>query len=102
MGGSMRRYRPQRDFLSLLNLGDGRALASKWGIALEGNWAFTLKDRIDRRFVRRFQGLGPAGAPPPPVSRGAPRGRGTNCRGGGGAGGGGGGAPRRRPPGRGG
>ncbi|HWN15831.1 MAG TPA: FAD-dependent oxidoreductase, partial [Candidatus Dormibacteraeota bacterium] len=49
MGGSMRRYRPQRDFLSLLNLGDGRALASKWGTALEGQWAFTLKDWIDRR-----------------------------------------------------
>ncbi len=69
MGGSMRRYRPQRDFLSLLNLGDGRALASKWGIALEGNWAFTLKDRIDRRFVRRFQVLGPAGDLQPEFAR---------------------------------
>src|SRR5437867_4417722 len=69
MGGSMRRYRAQRDFLSLLNLGDGRALASKWGIALEGNWAFTLKDRIDRRFVRRFQVLGPAGDLQPEFAR---------------------------------
>src|SRR5205809_896465 len=69
MGGSMRRYRPQRDFLSLLNLGDGRALASKWGIALEGNWAFTLKDWIDRRFVRRFQVLGPAGDLQPEFAR---------------------------------
>ena len=69
MGGSMRRYRPQRDFLSLLNLGDGRALASKWGIALEGQWAFTLKDWIDRRFVRRFQVLGPAGDLQPEFAR---------------------------------
>ncbi len=61
MGGSMRRYRPQRDLLSLLNLGDGRALASKWGVAVEGAWAFTVSDCIDRRFVRRFQVLGPAG-----------------------------------------
>ena len=48
-------YRPQRDFLSLLNLGDGRAVASKWGISAEGAWAWRLKDRIDRRFVLRYR-----------------------------------------------
>jgi selenide,water dikinase len=48
-------YRPQRDFLSLLNLGDGRAVASKWGISAEGAWAWRLKDRIDRRFVERYR-----------------------------------------------
>jgi NADH dehydrogenase FAD-containing subunit len=54
-GGPLRRYRPQRDFLSLLNLGDGTAVASKWGAAARGRWAFRLKDWIDRRFVRRLQ-----------------------------------------------
>lgn len=54
-GGPLRRYRPQHDFLSLLNLGDGTAVASKWGTAACGRWAFRLKDWIDRRFVRRFQ-----------------------------------------------
>ena len=48
-------YRPQRDFLSLLNLGDGRAVASKWGLSAEGAWAWRLKDRIDRRFVERYR-----------------------------------------------
>jgi selenide,water dikinase len=48
-------YRPQRDFLSLLNLGDGRAVASKWGLSAEGAWAWRLKDRIDRRFVQRYR-----------------------------------------------
>ena len=48
-------YRPQRDFLSLLNLGGGRAVASKWGISAEGAWAWRLKDRIDRRFVQRYR-----------------------------------------------
>lgn len=54
-GRPLRPYRPQRDFLSLLNLGDGRAVASKWGLSAEGAWAWRLKDAIDRRFVRRYQ-----------------------------------------------
>jgi selenide,water dikinase len=48
-------YRPQRDFLSLLNLADGRAVASKWGRSAEGAWAWRLKDWIDRRFVERYR-----------------------------------------------
>jgi selenide,water dikinase len=52
---TLRAYRPQRDFLSLLNLGDGRALAVKWGLSAEGVWAWRLKDAIDRRFVRRYR-----------------------------------------------
>jgi len=57
-GDALRAYRPQRDFLSLLNLGDGRAIGTKWGLAAEGRLLFSLKDWIDRRFVRRFQVLG--------------------------------------------
>jgi selenide,water dikinase len=59
IGRRLRRYRPQRDFLSLLNLGDGTAIGAKWGVAAQGRALFALKDRIDRRFVRRFQVLGP-------------------------------------------
>jgi selenide, water dikinase len=54
-GRPLRAYRPQRDFLSLLNLGDGRAIAVKWGLSAEGRWAWRLKDVIDRRFVRRYR-----------------------------------------------
>jgi selenide,water dikinase len=59
------RYRPQRDFLSLLYLGQGRALASKWGVALAGPSLFRLKDWIDRRFMVLFQVLDASGAPRP-------------------------------------
>ncbi|MCO4770611.1 MAG: selenide, water dikinase SelD [Deltaproteobacteria bacterium] len=58
-------YTPQRDFLSLLYLGGGEAVASKWGQARAGSWVWRLKDRIDRAFVQRFQVLGPDGAPAP-------------------------------------
>jgi selenide,water dikinase len=62
-------YRPQRDFLSLLNLGDGRALGAKWGAVAEGVWVFRLKDGIDRRFVRRFQVLERSGRMTPEFAR---------------------------------
>ncbi|MEL7061364.1 MAG: FAD-dependent oxidoreductase [Acidobacteriota bacterium] len=50
-----RRFRPQRAMLRLLNLGDGTAIAEKWGLAARGRWAQRLKDRIDRRFVATFR-----------------------------------------------
>jgi selenide,water dikinase len=54
-GGRLRRYRPQRDFLALLNLGERRALGGKWGLALSGRAVWRAKDAIDRRFVERFR-----------------------------------------------
>jgi selenide,water dikinase len=62
-GKHLRSYRPQRDFLSLINLGNRRALAAKWGRVSVGRSAWFLKDRIDRRFVRRFSLLDGLGAP---------------------------------------
>jgi selenide, water dikinase len=54
-GRRVRRYRPQRDVLVLLNLGDGRALGTKWGLAVTGRAVFRLKEWIDRRFVARYR-----------------------------------------------
>ncbi len=54
-GGSLREYLPQRDFLSLVNFGDRRALATKWGWVARGRLAWMLKDRIDRGFVARYR-----------------------------------------------
>jgi selenide,water dikinase len=54
-GDPLQTYRPQRDFLALLNLGDGTALGTKWGVAFEGRWVLAWKHRIDRAFVRQFQ-----------------------------------------------
>lgn len=68
----LRPYRPQRDFLALLNLGDGTAIADKWGLALGGRLAMRWKDRIDRRFMERFQVLAPDGRKAGPFERGVP------------------------------
>lgn len=64
-GRSLRRYKPQTDFLALLNLGDGTAVGAKWKRTFEGRWVMRLKDRIDRKFMERFQALDPDGTPRP-------------------------------------
>ncbi len=56
-GGEPPRYRPQRGFLSILNTADGRALLDYKGIVSHSRWAWRLKDRVDRRFMARYQGL---------------------------------------------
>jgi selenide,water dikinase len=53
-GARLTDYRPQRDFLALVNLGNRRALGTKWGVVFAGRWVWRLKDVIDRRFMDRF------------------------------------------------
>ena len=50
-------YRPQRSFLSILNTADGRALLRYKGLCSWSRWAWWLKDRIDRGFMRKYQQL---------------------------------------------
>lgn len=57
-GAELREFRPQSHFLSLLNLGNRRALATKWGLVGSGKAAWTVKDRIDRSFVRQYRASG--------------------------------------------
>lgn len=64
-GRPLRSYKPQGDFLTLMNLGDGRAIGAKWGLSFEGRWVMRWKDRIDRKFMHRFQAL--AGGVPLPA-----------------------------------
>lgn len=61
-GQPLRRYRPQRGFLALINLGERRALGAKWGAVASGHAVWRLKDWIDRGFMRRFQVLASDGA----------------------------------------
>lgn len=54
-GDALQTYQPQADFLSLLNLGDGLGVGSKWGFCLTGKWVQRWKNRIDCKFSQRFQ-----------------------------------------------
>lgn len=62
MGGPLRPFRPQRDALYLVSTGGRHAVGTRNGLVAGGGWAWWLKDRIDRRFMRRFRDL-PASAP---------------------------------------
>ena len=53
--GTPRAYVPQKTFLSLLNTADGKALLRWKGVVSHSRFAWWLKDRIDRRFVRRYR-----------------------------------------------
>jgi selenide,water dikinase len=55
-GATLRPFEPQRHVLSLLHLGERRALASKWGVVAVGGWIWRWKRRVDARFVRRYRG----------------------------------------------
>lgn len=48
-------YVPQKRTLFLINSGDKTAVASYGALAVQGRWVWRWKDRIDRKFMRRFQ-----------------------------------------------
>jgi selenide, water dikinase len=51
----LRPYIPQRQYLSLIGTADRSAVASRGPLIASGTWVWALKDRIDRRFMQRFQ-----------------------------------------------
>jgi selenide,water dikinase len=56
-GGDLRPYKPQRDYLKLVSLGEKSALAEKFGTARQGPLLWKLKDYIDRKFMDQFDEL---------------------------------------------
>ena len=70
-GRPLRLYRPQPLTLALISSGDRNAVAS-WGrLALEGRWVWRVKDRIDRRWMRKYQELPAMGDEAPRQRAGA-------------------------------
>ena len=54
LGRSLRRYRPQSNFLSLVSVGEKRAVASYGPWSFGGAAVWKWKDWIDRRFMARY------------------------------------------------
>lgn len=57
LGASLKPFRPQSRFLSLITTGAKEAVASRNGFSAQGKWAWRWKDWIDRRFMDRFSRL---------------------------------------------
>lgn len=53
-GRALPSWRPQSRALYLISTGDRHALATWGGWCWSGRWVWRWKDRIDRRFMRRF------------------------------------------------
>lgn len=57
LGQPVIRWQPQRRHLALISTGERYAVASRGVLALEGAWLWTLKDWIDRRWMRMYRAL---------------------------------------------
>lgn len=57
LGESLKTYQPQKNYLSLISLGEPSAIASRNGIVLEGAWVWRWKDWIDVQFMQKFSAL---------------------------------------------
>ena len=54
-GLPQRHYHPQKKFLVLISLGGKSVTAVRGGLSWNGIWLWLLKDRIDRKFMQKFQ-----------------------------------------------
>jgi len=55
-GRALSQHHPQSRFLSLLSLGNKDAVADRGPFSASGAWVWRWKDRIDRKFMAKFDG----------------------------------------------
>ncbi len=56
-GGTLVKYRAQKNFLGLISTGNKYAIASRGPWSWQGKWLWTLKNWIDRKFMQQFNQL---------------------------------------------
>jgi NADH dehydrogenase FAD-containing subunit len=54
-GGRLSSYTPQRHYMLIFNMGDGRGILWKNSFTVEGRLAFVLKNYIDKSFMKKYQ-----------------------------------------------
>jgi hypothetical protein len=54
-GGRLSSYTPQRHYMLIFNMGDGRGILWRNGLAVESRLAFSLKNQIDKGFMKKYQ-----------------------------------------------
>ena len=67
LGAPLKTFAPQRDYLKLISTGGKGALADKFGLRLDAGWLWRWKDRIDRRFMAKFETFPAMALPPLPA-----------------------------------
>lgn len=65
-GGELRRYKPQKDYLKLISLGEKSALAERFGHTPSGSLMWRWKNHIDQTFMSKFHELPAMEQPPLP------------------------------------
>jgi NADH dehydrogenase FAD-containing subunit len=54
-GGPLKPFDPGSDYLLVFNLGGGKGVLKKKNMVFKGRLAFTIKDYIDTKFMKKFQ-----------------------------------------------
>jgi selenide,water dikinase len=70
LGRPLEPFTPQSRYLSILGTGDGHAVATRSGWAIEGAWVWRWKDHIDRKWMRMY--CEPPAGPMDMAARNAP------------------------------
>ena len=56
-GGPLEPFSPGGDYLLIFNIGGGKGVLRKKGITFDGRLAFSIKNHIDKKFMKRFQAI---------------------------------------------
>jgi selenide,water dikinase len=54
LGKKLKKFKPQKEFLSIVTTGGKHAIAAKNGLSISGAWVWQWKNWIDKRFMKQF------------------------------------------------